>query len=174
MFECECGRKFKTEGILNLHKRYCGKIFDYNGYNVFIGDDGREVFVHRFIMEEILGRKLEPWEDVHHKDGNKKNNHPSNLEVLSKSEHTKIHWRQKDHDDLGNRKEAGKKISIALSGRSKKLSKDDVRNIKIQLENGVGLSVLGRQYSVDRTTIRDIRDNKIWKTKQFNVGVSRF
>ena len=32
-------------------------------------------------MESVLGRYLDPKEVVHHKDKNKQNNHPDNLEV---------------------------------------------------------------------------------------------
>lgn len=37
------------------------------------------VYEHRLIMELKLGRYLEPGEQVHHKDGDKTNNEPSNL-----------------------------------------------------------------------------------------------
>jgi len=36
---------------------------------------------HRVVMHDKLGRKLEPLEVVHHKDGDIRNNDPSNLEV---------------------------------------------------------------------------------------------
>ena len=32
--------------------------------------------------------------NIHHKDGNVKNNNPSNLRVMTRSEHTKSHWKQ--------------------------------------------------------------------------------
>jgi hypothetical protein len=48
---------------------------------------------HRYVMEQHLGRKLRKGEDVHHIDGNKLNNNISNLQVLSKSDHTKLHHR---------------------------------------------------------------------------------
>lgn len=48
--------------------------------------------VHRIIAEMKLGRKLEPGEVVHHKDGNKRNNRPENIQVLSsQSEHARLH-----------------------------------------------------------------------------------
>lgn len=49
------------------------------------------VAVHRRIAEKKYGRKLQPWEEVHHIDGNHFNNAPDNIIVLSKSEHSKIH-----------------------------------------------------------------------------------
>lgn len=53
--------------------------------------NGHKKDAHRHIMEELLGRKLGPNEIVHHKDGNKLNNDPSNLEVMSRSEHARLH-----------------------------------------------------------------------------------
>ncbi len=47
--------------------------------------------LHRVIAENNAGRLLQPDEDVHHIDGNKENNAPGNLEVLTKSEHAKRH-----------------------------------------------------------------------------------
>src|SRR5215213_3644840 len=47
--------------------------------------------VHRLIMELILGRRLENWEHVHHKDGNRLNNSPDNLEVVNGREHNRAH-----------------------------------------------------------------------------------
>lgn len=36
---------------------------------------------HRYVMAQILGRPLETSEQVHHRDGNRMNNDPSNLEL---------------------------------------------------------------------------------------------
>lgn len=46
---------------------------------------------HRIIAERMLGRKLRPDEVVHHIDGNKRNNAPENLMVLTRAEHAKLH-----------------------------------------------------------------------------------
>lgn len=50
------------------------------------------VLHHRIIMENTLGRLLSKEEVVHHKDHNKRNNAPENLEVKgSNSEHSREH-----------------------------------------------------------------------------------
>ena len=46
---------------------------------------------HRIVAEQKIGRPLAPGEIVHHIDGNKKNNTPENLEVMTQSEHVKLH-----------------------------------------------------------------------------------
>lgn len=46
---------------------------------------------HRYIMEQYLGRKLRVDEVVHHIDGDKQNNTLENLQVVSRSEHSRIH-----------------------------------------------------------------------------------
>lgn len=48
---------------------------------------------HRRVMEEIIGRKLKPNEDVHHINGIHDDNRPENLMVINHSEHMKLHWR---------------------------------------------------------------------------------
>ena len=56
------------------------------------------VHTHRIVAEQMLGRPLHEGEVVHHIDGNKRNNDPSNLRVFSsQSEHAKFH---KDLDEV--------------------------------------------------------------------------
>lgn len=53
------------------------------------------VLMHRVVMENKLGRLLERNEDVHHKDENRKNNDPNNLEVRLHGEHQRLHAKER-------------------------------------------------------------------------------
>jgi Na+-translocating ferredoxin:NAD+ oxidoreductase RnfC subunit len=58
---------------------------------------------HRSAAEELIGRQLSKGEVVHHIDGNKLNNNPDNLMVLTHAEHARLHMRKR----WENKKKAG-------------------------------------------------------------------
>ena len=76
------------------------------------------VLLHRVVMENHLGRLLDKTEIVHHKDGNKKNNDVSNLEVMTASEHASHHGRM-----------VGRKYAIVICPNCNKVFERDNRNV---------------------------------------------
>lgn len=76
-------RAGKIAGALNI-KRLRGK-----GKVGYIKEYGRHQ--HRIVMEKKLGRKLKTDELIHHIDGNKHNNKISNLKLVTRKEHARIH-----------------------------------------------------------------------------------
>lgn len=56
-----------------------------DGYVVRSTNRGKQL-QHRVVMEGILGRALLPLETVHHKNGVRSDNDPSNLELWSKAQ----------------------------------------------------------------------------------------
>lgn len=64
------------------------------GY-IFVSQTGKKKALHRLVVEMRDGRRLEPTDIVHHVDGDTFNNAPSNLVVLTRSEHMRLHARAK-------------------------------------------------------------------------------
>lgn len=72
----------------------CRKATNQTGYvknNYENGNGNGYVWKHRRIAEEVLNRKLKTNEIVHHLDNNGKNNELTNLIVISRSDHAKLH-----------------------------------------------------------------------------------
>ena len=61
-----------------------------SGYQVFSDRYRVTRSVHKRVAEKRVGGKIYPGYEVHHKDGNKNNNRPSNLAVIRRSFHRTI------------------------------------------------------------------------------------
>ncbi len=67
-----------------------GRTHDNDRATVYVAP-GKYELEHRLIAAKTLGRQLERGEFVHHIDGDCRNNAPENLQVMSPSEHSKLH-----------------------------------------------------------------------------------
>ena len=71
-------KKLKTRIVNGYHQYHNGKTW---------------IWTHRRVAEKKMGSKILPGYEVHHINGNKRDNRPKNLVVLSKKAHMKLHKR---------------------------------------------------------------------------------
>jgi hypothetical protein len=124
---------------------------DKRGYRwIYVTEGGkrRARREHRAVMEAHLGRKLEPWELVHHRDENKLNNDLSNLEIREFGEHTIEHH-------AGSRRDEDARRSIEAFARMREALKVE-RAIKAELYEA--LETICRAMGADPQV-----DHQIWK-----------
>jgi len=69
---------------------------------------------HRWVMEQHLGQKLLPSQDVHHINGNKSDNRIENLEVIDHSAHSSLHNLDREHP-------VRKKYKISAKDRDRRI-----------------------------------------------------
>jgi hypothetical protein len=61
---------------------------------------GVNIYQHRFVMEQHLGRPLTSDEHVHHLNGKTADNRIENLEIMSRREHHQHHAAEYERDEL--------------------------------------------------------------------------
>lgn len=107
--------------------------------------------VHRLVaMLFIPNPENKP--EVNHKDGNKMNNHVSNLEWSTKQENMKHSYLNKLHNNSGEN-----------SGRSK-LTAIDVSIIRDCIADNFKNVSIAKYFKVDPSTICDIKSGKSWSS----------
>ena len=119
--ECGCGEELNTPKYPSWTRRFKhghnsngsynyqwkGGIRKHDGYLMIYRPDhpyavvDGYVFEHRLIMEEHIGRYLQPGEIVHHKNEIKTDNRIENLEITNRVEHAKFHDGRRLRNEFG-------------------------------------------------------------------------
>lgn len=141
--ECECivdyellykaiDNKCKTENCY-LHNEY--RIVLRNGYPA-VCINRQRYYVHILIGEVIYG-KIRKGYVIHHKDKNKLNAMPDNLELMTKLEHSKIHGNERIGIDLRSAEGKANSINSAREVRTRK----DVTIERVSELRNTGLTI---------------------------------
>ena len=104
-FENSCNALFEKDLLCEAIKEKCQKLnkYYYNKYKIYLHNGypcvsiaHNKFRIHRLLGEFIYG-KIEKDYVIHHIDGNRLNNKKDNLQLISKSEHSSIHNKNKHY-----------------------------------------------------------------------------
>lgn len=90
--------------------------------------------LHVLIAESVIGRQLKTDEIVHHIDGDKLNNHPQNLLVMKKGDHTLLHHRESGRIKL---------TDMEVEEIRTKYKRGETKQVDIAKKYGVSKSLIG-------------------------------
>ncbi len=123
--------------------------------------DGKKKPVHVVLMEQYLGRPLKKNEVVHHINFDKSDNSLENLQVMDRSEHTRLH-----SSGISPTKETLEKLRSSHAGRpssNRKFNRDQVRDIAERLRRGETVSAIAREYDCNTSAVSRIRDGENYR-----------
>ncbi len=169
---CNKGKKrvFSEEWKQNISKArrkyFKGKAkgFDmHNGYKrISVGEEcGRPE--HSVIMERHIGRKLRKGEVVHHINGIKTDNRIENLQLMTSSEHSRLHALDRQLKglcyDISKETRRGEQHSKA------KLNWDKVEYIRASDKT---TKELMQMFGVSKSAINKVKSYKLWRIENVN------
>jgi IS30 family transposase len=120
--------------------------------------DGKKIDEHRYVMELALGRKLGRDEVVHHINGYKRDNRIENLQLMTLSEHSKMHMKEIDTEerrDYLSRVRKGKP-----NYRCRAFDHEQEMKIRDEVKNGKSCCAVAKEYGVAKTTISRMINGK--------------
>jgi hypothetical protein len=124
--------------------------FGYLKVHLYKAGAGKVHFIHRIVARAFLG-ELPRGLQVNHKDGDKENNTPSNLEYVTCSEN------MKHAHKIGLTNQVGSKNNAS------KLNEKDAQKIKERLAEGECHKDIAKEFGVSRQTVGLIKNGITWK-----------
>lgn len=125
---------------------YKGGTVNKSGYRL-INHDGKQRLEHRVVMEQVMGRKLNLNESVHHINGNKLDNRPENLEIIDPVSHSKLHAKERSEKGISNHSN---------------LNNNQIIEIRRRRASGEVLESIAKDFDVSTSAISRIALGETW------------
>lgn len=155
--ECECIVDYEMLYIAINNKCKSKNCYCHNEYRIILGNGYPAVcinrekhYVHILIGEFIYG-KIRKGYVIHHKDKNKLNATPDNLELLTNRKHLKIHGEERKGIDF--RSECGKWKSINSATISRKKADVTVEKVKELRNKGLTIKEIAKELNCGINTV---------------------
>lgn len=121
---------------------------------------------HRYLMEQHLGYKLSSDMVVHHKNEKSRDNDISNLEVMTRAEHARLHQLGRIYPKEVIDRRPSRVGYISEYNRSqRKLTEDDVRFIRDNYkphDKEFGARPMAKKFNIDHSSLIKIANRKCY------------
>lgn len=132
------------------------KLRGYERVSLWYNNKANDHRIHRLVAQEFIQNK-ENKPEVNHKDGNKLNNHVSNLEWNTTQENLE----HKRINNLGKTLKA-KLSATGINNSQAKLDEEDVIFIRTNCETKIDIKKFSKELDVSIATIYDIKNRRSW------------
>jgi len=154
-------KSFKEWPNINILKQ----IKDTNGYfviSLYKNGKYKNKYIH-ILMFEYFIKEIPEGYVIHHIDFSK-DNILDNFQLMTKSEHRKIHTEGKNNPFYGKKRPEHSKRMSGENSPSVKLKEQDIIEIRKHLNEGIlTQKEIAGLFNVNQTTISDIKLRKSWK-----------
>ena len=144
-------------------KRNISEYFDKDGYKkvrLSNGNGTRKVFsVHRLILETFCPNENSDKLQVNHKDGDKTNNHISNLEWVTCKQNVQHGYETGLYHNIGDNN----------NGEHKLCTKQVLEIIDLLLSKKMTIQAIANKYNVSKFAIESIKYKRTWKHLTKNI-----
>ena len=144
---------------LDAQKRYLQSLMMVPGRT-----KGIPRYIHKLVVITWIGEAPGPvgtkrgYYCINHKDGNKLNNHASNLEWVTNEENLSHAWRTGLRNDF-----------IGENAKNSVFTSEDVRNIRLRILDGEKVKDVAREYNVNVGVIKNIQKFYSWKRQDWDL-----
>lgn len=144
-----------------ISNRILNTITSKYGY-LYVTIDNKKVSVHKLVASTYLPN-LENKKEINHKDGDKTNNHVSNLEWVTSKENKKHAW------------ELGLYTHQCENHHRTDLTEQLVRSVCERLQDGARNIDVAKEFNISKETVANIKSKRVWKSvvRYYNFSVKR-